>query len=150
MSPAEFRKIINTLGRIDEAKIGRAVTGRRSQWVTGQNISHDPIPFTDKVRNEPEVWISNGDWMKRAVFGDSYKNLPRLYLDPTNHRFQFVGAWSDKENAYVYFPDNTAKTLGKVQAAGIRKLLTDKGMVEGEDFVIDQQHELLKIFKKTK
>ena len=65
-----------------------------------------------------------------------------------NNRFQFIGGWSDKEKAFVYFPNNTAKTLGSVQARGIRALFAANGMKEGKDYVLDQQHELLKIFKK--
>ena len=149
MSSAEFRKIIDTLSQINETKVGRAVTGSRGQWVTGQHISKDPIPFTDKVRSDTSV-SDDDDWMKQAAFGDGYKDLPQLYLDPENKRFLFVGGWSDKQGAYVYFPDNTAKTLGKVMSDGIRKLLTAKGMIEGEDFIIDHQHDLVKIFKKTK
>jgi hypothetical protein len=146
MSSNEFRKIIDTLENLTESRIGRAVTGSRGSWATGQHISNDPIPFADRA---PES--SDSNWMKRVVFGDNYKDhMKPIYLDPTNNRFQFIGGWSSKENAYVYFPNNTAKTLGRVQAAGIRKLFTDKGMKEGEDYELDQQHELLKIFKKTK
>jgi hypothetical protein len=142
MSSNEFRKIMNTLENLTE---GRAVTGGRGGWVAGQHISHDPIPFTDRA---PERGDSN--WMKRVVFGDNFKDkMTPLYLDPANNRFQFIGGWSDGERAYVYFPNNTAKTLGKVQAAGIRKLFADKGMKEGTDYVLDQQHELLKIFKDS-
>jgi hypothetical protein len=145
MTQDYFRKIINTLEQINESKIGRLAKGSRSQWVAGQHISNAPIPFADNPPDE-----NDADWMKRAAFGDDFKNLKRVYFDEQNKKLPFVGGWSDRQNAYVYFPDNTAKTMGELMANKIRAILTRKGMKEGEDFIIDQQHEVLRIFKKTK
>jgi hypothetical protein len=146
----QMRSILNLLESVSkpleevkQGKIGRAaMPGSRSGLDT---IGNDPIPYADNSRG-----ISNdSNWMKRAVFGDNFKDhMEPLYLDPANNRFQFIGGWSDKEKAFVYFPNNTAKTLGSVQARGIRALFAANGMKEGKDYVLDQQHELLKIFKK--
>lgn len=146
-TPNSFRRIINLLENINSSvtengkgrQIGRTASGNRTDWVTGQHISSDPIPYSDKADDSE----SGDEWMKATGISD-VENPQKIYVDSENNKGLMIGGYSPSQNAYVYFADNTSKTIGKLLAKHLESVLKSKGMKD-DDFKIDYLNGLLKI-----
>jgi hypothetical protein len=149
-TPNSFRKIINLLENIEikpqtvsedgrGRNIGRSAKGNRTDWVTGQHISNEPLPYSDQASQNSK----NPDWMSDTALRGV--DTQRIYVDAENSKLPMIGGFSEKENMYVYTADNKANTMGKVNARRIEEILTGNGMKKGEDFTVDPHNAILKI-----
>jgi len=142
-----FRKIINLLENLSSTvsensrgrQIGRSAKGNRSDWVTGQHISNEPLPYSDQASQN----TANPDWMSDTALKGVESQ--RIYIDVENSKLPMKGGFSKKENMYVYTADNNSNTMGKVNARRIEEILTGHGMKNGEDFTLNPHNAILKI-----
>lgn len=144
----QMRKILNLLesvstnvAEVKQGKINRLRGSSSSDRIN--SINRDPIPYTDKAgKNKGE------DWMRRAV-GIDDEQSERVFLDPknpnVNRRLPMLVTFSPKEKAWVYVPDNGARTMGDVSAKRIYNNLVAMGLKPDIDFKIDKFHDILKI-----
>ncbi len=148
----QIRNILNLLEsasrpleEVKQGKIGRIVAPRSSG---SDSINREPIPYADKAGKN-----SGEDWMRKAI-GIDDKKSERVYLNPENpnpnRRIPMLVTFSPTEEAWIYVPDNGARTLGDVSAKIIARNLGAMGLKQDRDFKIDKFHHILKIMGKER
>ena len=143
--PSEFRKMMTLLEsfeQVDEKFQRPHMDGRNP---VRDVVSHKPIPYRDSATSKNK---DDHEWLLGAAL--SGLKTKKVYMDPENNKISMFVGYSPKEKAYVYIPDNTAQTLGFVNAKRIREMLKAIGLRDGKDFVVDQVNSVVKVRKSDK
>jgi hypothetical protein len=133
----QMRSILNLLesvsqpmSEVKQGKIGR-LKGTSSSDRMG-TINSEPVPYVSSAGKS-----KGEDWMRKAAGIDDDRS-ERVYLNPNNpnknRRILMLATFDPNEQAWIYMPDNGARTMGGVNARIITNNLVAMGLKDGRDF----------------